>query len=346
MTVTPNRQFRVSPLTAAQSGLGWWHRAVRWTRSRGANGNGIKIGVIDTGCGPHPALSHVQALGTFIDNEHTEGIDDDGEHGSHVCGIIAARPSSWERFIGMAPEAEIIVARVSRPGRYANQANIADALDAMVDRGVHLVNLSLAASEPSRSLIDSIANAWIHGVVCFAAAGNLGGDVLWPAKHELVVAVTALGRTAEVSEGSLGHLLLEGCGNLDNTNDFVFPNFCSRGPSVNCCAPGVGIISTLRTTDRSSPGHWGDMSGTSMASPLALGVLAAVLSSDLEFVNMPSDESRAKHAVEVLRNQCMPLALNEDCQGDGLPMLDLGFQARAERFCHWQFGAIEVKYKE
>ena len=194
-----------------------------------------------------------------------------------------------------------------------------------MSRGVHLVNLSLAARDPSPSLIDSIANAWIHGVVCFAAAGNLGGDVLWPAKHELVVAVTALGRAAEVPQGSLGHLLLEGCRNLDQTNDFAFPDFCSRGLGVNCCAPGVGIISTLRATDHSRSDAWGDMSGSSMASPLALGVLAAILSSDSEFLAMSGDENRAKHAVEILQYRCLPLAFGEDCQGNGMPMLDLGY---------------------
>jgi hypothetical protein len=59
----------------------------------------------------------------------------------------------------MAPDAELMVPRVSRPGRYANQADIADALDAMVARGVHLVNLSIAAREPSRALIDSVVDA-------------------------------------------------------------------------------------------------------------------------------------------------------------------------------------------
>jgi hypothetical protein len=140
-----------------------------------------------------------------------------------------------------------------------------------------------------------------------------------------VVAVTALGRTAEVPAGSLGHLLLKGCRNIDKTYDFVFPEFCSRGPSVNCCAPGVGIISTLPTADTSPVGHWGDMSGSSMASPLALGVLANVLSRSADFFDMPADETRCKYAVEVLQNQCMPLAFSEDCQGNGLPMIDLKY---------------------
>jgi len=254
LVTDPNRRFRAQSLGGAENGLGWWHRAVGVAQERDARGKGISIGVIDTGCGPHPALQHVDAVGTFIDGEVSTGIDDEGEHGSHVCGIITANPSSSELFAGIAPDADCMVARVSLPGRYANQGDIADALDAIVKKGAHLVNLSLAAYRPSPALIESIANAWINGVVCFAAAGNDGGEVMWPARHELVVAVTALGRATEVLTGSIGDLLLQGASDVDAASNFVFPEFCSRGLGVNCCAPGVGIISTIRTAGGSPDG--------------------------------------------------------------------------------------------
>ena len=320
----PKRRFRAKPLDNARDGLGWWHRAVGLVKTGDVRGQGVRIGVIDTGCGPHPALQQVEAVGTFVDGKKSPGIDDEGEHGSHVCGIISANPGSPDLFAGVAPDAECMVARVSLAGRYANQADIADALDAIVKKGVHLVNVSLAAESPSPILIDSIANAWVNGVVCFAAAGNYGGEVMWPARHELVIAVTALGRASEVASGSIGDLLLKGA-QIDAGSNFVFPEFCSRGLGVNCCAPGVGIVSTIRTSDRSPGGSWADMSGSSMASPLALGVLACILSTDAEYLAMAADDERSRKAVEAFQNQCLPLALPEDLQGNGLPMLDLGY---------------------
>ena len=321
----PSRRFRAESLSSAEQGFGWWHRSVGVAIGREARGKGISIGVIDTGCGPHPALKHVEAVGTFIDGHVAAGIEDEGEHGSHVCGIITASPSKPDLFAGIAPDARCMAARVSLPGRYANQGDIADALDAIVKKGAHLVNLSLAAYRPSPALIDSIANAWVNGVVCFASAGNDGGDVMWPARHELVVAVTALGRASEVPAGSIAHLLLDGAKAIDAASNFVFPDFCSRGLGVNCCAPGVGIVSTIRSDNSSAGGAWADMSGSSMASPLALGVLACLLSENDEYLQMPADEERSQKAIEILETQCLPLDLLEDFQGNGLLMLELGY---------------------
>jgi subtilisin family serine protease len=321
----PLREFQASKLIRAEDGLGWWHRAVGLDSATPGRGRGIRIGVIDTGCGPHPALSHAQEVGTFIDGHRTPGIIDEQEHGSHVCGIVAARPQSRDHFVGLAPDAELFVARVSSPARRATQWNIAAALDAMVDAGVHLINLSLGAEPAVRTIGESIENAWLHGILCFAAAGNWGGNVLWPARHELVIAVSALGREAQVPEGSLGKLLLRDAQERDTENDFVVPEFCSRGPAVTCCAPGVGIVSTLRTNDPGTSGDWGDMSGTSMASPLALGVLAILLSRDETFLTLAANEDRARYAREVLENQCFPLQISADCQGNGLPMLELAW---------------------
>ncbi len=323
----PSRRFRAASLTDADEQLGWWHHAVGLGHTDRARGQGISIGVIDSGCGPHPALTHVEPIGTFIDGTVTSGIDDDGEHGSHVCGIITARPGVAARFIGIAPKAHLMAARVSLPGRYANQKDIADALDAMVEKGAHLVNISLAAQVASPSLIDAVANAWINGTVVFAAAGNYGDAVNWPARHELVVAVTALGRVAGVAHGSIAHLLLQTGSVFDAASDFVFPAFCSRGPGVNCCAPGVGIISTIRSGAEFPGGAWADMSGSSMASPLALGVLACVLSQDEEFLTMQPDEDRSKRAVQLLQDHCLPLGFPEDLQRNGLIMLDLAYPA-------------------
>ena len=52
----------------------------------------IKVGVIDSGCGPHPALDHVTDFGSYIDGEYDQnGGLDSGSHGTHVCGTIGAR---------------------------------------------------------------------------------------------------------------------------------------------------------------------------------------------------------------------------------------------------------------
>jgi len=315
------RVLHATALPDAVDGLGWWHRVVGVHRRDPTLGRGIRIGVIDTGCAPHPALAHVTPLGTFVSGQGpNSAVNDELEHGTHVCGILGARTNGGKEFIGLAPAAELLVARVETAAKQGvKQDDIADAIDAMVDRRVHLINISFGARAASRVLIDSIINAWLHGVVCFAAAGNLGGPVLWPAQHEKVIAVTALGRRCELPEGSLAALLLSDSRQTDSDLDMTFAEFCSRGPQTDCCSPGIGIISTVGTA---TGGSWGDMSGTSMASPLALATLAGILADDLEYRNTAEDERRSERALELMQSHCRPLALDTDVQGNGLLVFD------------------------
>ena len=318
----------VSLPPAPDDGLGWWHHAVGAAAGTEA-ARGIRVGVIDSGCGPHPALSHARTLGTFTDGRlpTADGLDAD-EHGTHVCGIVGARPARGAGFAGLAQAADLVVARVQQPGKLVSDADMANALDAMVTEEVDLVNMSLGAQRESVQLLDSIIDAWTRGTVCFAAAGNTAGDVLWPARHERVVAVTAVGRRGVAPPRTLSASRLQRCLGEDVTSDLVFPDFCCRGLGVTCCAPGVAIISTIPIEGAGQPlaaAGWADMDGTSMACPVALGVLAVILGKDSDFLHMSRDEDRARHAWDQLEMHCVPTALDQDFQGNGLPMVDLPY---------------------
>ena len=56
----------------AQRRTAWWHEAVGSDQDKhgSTNGRSIMVGVIDSGCGPNPALRHVRDLGAFIDGTH------------------------------------------------------------------------------------------------------------------------------------------------------------------------------------------------------------------------------------------------------------------------------------
>lgn len=84
-------------------------------------GNGIKIGIIDTGCGPDRALSHVTPVGAYIDGLRYGAGDttDVDTHGSHTAGIIGARPFSSGDYAGIAPGAELFAMRVFSKGEGA-----------------------------------------------------------------------------------------------------------------------------------------------------------------------------------------------------------------------------------
>ncbi len=52
--------------------LGWWHKALGCDAYQADRGHGVRVGVIDTGCGPHPHLNHVTKVGAFINSSSSE----------------------------------------------------------------------------------------------------------------------------------------------------------------------------------------------------------------------------------------------------------------------------------
>ena len=173
-------------------------------------GEGMVIAIVDTGVDmTHPALNgalsgspaldseKVAALlpqlgegknGTYVsekfpfaydyadgDNDASPTPDDSGSHGTHVAGIAAGNA---DKIMGAAPEAQVIVAKVSRSqtGEYPDSALLA-ALDDMAVLRPDVVNLSLGqtggmdneADSMYATVFKSLQNA---GVTVNAAAGN------------------------------------------------------------------------------------------------------------------------------------------------------------------------------
>ena len=307
-----------------RSAAAWWHEAVGSNTAvgdeLGKTGNRrIKVGVVDSGCGPHPCLSHVRDIGSFIEGVHAnnqgEGFDS-GSHGTHVCGIIGARNGSIP-FHGIAPGADLFSARVFAPGsNNANQGDIADALDALVAEGVELVNMSLGSVEASDILSDAIGAAFGEGTVCVCAAGNDSGPVSYPAAFSDTVAVSAIGKLGQVDASSLPALPVNP--GLFGALGYYAAAFTNFGPEIGVAAPGVGIIAPV-------PSRFGldqpyaIMNGTSMASPIVTGSVAGILARSRDYLslNVGRDRSRFVHTVAAVASRSVELP--PDYEGRGIP---------------------------
>jgi len=198
----------------------------------------------------------------FIDDVHgwnfpdgNNQIFDDHGHGTHVSGIAAARINNSIGIAGMAGDATIMPVDVFGGG-VGTYEDLIRAIIYATDNGARVINMSLGASSYSRGEEAAVDYAWNHGVVVVAAAGNTGRNTYhYPAAHPNTIAVAA----TDASDNRAG--------------------FSTYGDFVDVAAPGVNILSTLRS------GDYGGMSGTSMASPHVAGLAGLLFSLNPQLTN-------------------------------------------------------------
>lgn len=301
---------------------GWWHECMGPSAGTPTAGDGIRVGILDTGVGPSPCLAHVVNAGAWFDGLHVPGLEatrDIAHHGTHVTGLVAARASGPEDYAGIAPGVTAIVGRVFSTdfGAMASD-DVANAIEALVeDHGVHLINLSLGGAEHSEAEEEAIADALDRGVVVFAASGNHGGAVWYPAACPGVVAVSALGKHGEGSELARSGTYVAENEPDDDAIGLYAADFSGHGTEVSCAAPGVDIVTTAPCPGE--VGEFAPMTGTSAASPIACAALAIHLAGDPVYARMQPDRERTEYALGVLRSSCRDLGFSRERQGDGLP---------------------------
>ncbi len=308
------------PALPADGPVGWWHEVVGIVRPGKTRGRSVRVGVIDTGVGPHPCLDHVIDIGSFVGGTFdAAGGADVGAHGTHVCGIVGARPVESGQYAGVVPGVKLYSARVFPPDGGANQMDIADAIDALsAVHDVDLVNLSLGAPVGSEIERDAILDALERGTLCVCAAGNEAGAVSFPAAFAETVAVSALGAEGRAPPGTLSASRLPQAPERFGDDGLYLASFSCFGPEITCAAPGVGIVSTVPARP-GLPASYAAFDGTSMASPLACGALAALLAGSDAWKAMPRDATRAAMARRLLRTRCRDIGLDPAFQGRGVP---------------------------
>jgi len=240
----------------------------------GNRGTGVKVAIIDSGVDyTHPDLDDNYAGGYDFVNGDPDARDDDG-YVTHVAGSIAAEDNDVG-VVGVAPEARIYALKVLEGGT-GSYSDVIAALQWAVDNGIQVTNNSYGSSgDPGETVKAAFDNAYAAGVLHIAAAGNggnppgKGDNVIYPARWDSVIAVAATDQTDSRARWS------------------------STGPDVELAAPGVAINSTLLG------GGYGEMSGTSMASPHVAGTGALVIAAGITDANgngRINDEVRQKLA--------------------------------------------------
>jgi subtilisin len=293
------------------------------------DGTGVLVGVLDTGVdATHPALQpgilgsrcYIPGVDAAASGPVDWGTADapHAGHGTHVAGIIAARPNHGGP-AGIAPQARIMSYRIfpdSPDGRQpAENPVIIDSIRAAIDDRCHIINLSFTGGTLREDGVRSaIADAWENGVICIAAAGNeYGNPVSYPAALQHCVAVTAIGRVGNFPANQ--DFQREVSDRRATSDPEIFlARFSNFGPPVQFTAPGHAIVSAF------PGGEWWFNSGTSMAAPYVTGILAALLSANANVLQMMGNAERSAAMLQMLVGRARVLGLPQSIEeGYGLP---------------------------
>jgi len=283
-----------------------------------ATGQGARVGVVDTGVGPHPDLAVAGGRNT-VRGEDEKDYSDGDIHGTHVAGIIAAHGTPPTGLRGMAPGAQLFAYRVFGKNKdSASNYDIAKAIDAARQDQCDVINMSLglqldggplgASDEALRAAIE---DAHEGGVLSVAAAGNDDrGPVNFPAADALCLAVSAMGRKGTFPPDTTESADVAAPYGRDNKN--FIASFSNIGPEVDLTAPGVGILSTV-------PGGHAPLSGTSMSTPVVTGFAARLLASRPDLRAMARDAARATALAQALGSAARSLGFKPTYEGRGMP---------------------------
>lgn len=263
------------PLRSKQWGLEKIGAAKAWAAT---TGEGVRIGIVDTGVDlghedlAGKVVAHASCVGSGGDASRCTGSgQDDQGHGTHVAGIAAASGDNGRGIAGVAPDAELVVAKVLDARGFGSNEDVTAGIKWVVDQGARVVNLSLGdpafvlTSLFGTSLESGIEYAWSRGAVPVLASGNSN--------------VLGLG-IGSSGYGDLHAIVVGATGPDDGVASYSSP----PGNAVwSILAPGGG--GTGERADDVLSTHWKPRSeheyeylaGTSMAAPHVAGALALLL---------------------------------------------------------------------
>ncbi|MBI3924188.1 MAG: S8 family serine peptidase [Armatimonadetes bacterium] len=248
------------------------HAAEAWAQITGQRDGGPLIAVIDTGADyNHPDLRNNiwtnpgEVAGNQADDDGNGVVDDvhgynaltnsgdpmDGHsHGSHTSGTIGAEGDNGQGVVGVNWQTRVMPVKIFSDGGSTDTASIVRGILYATRMGARLTSNSWGGGPFDQAIFDAYKGS---PALHIFAAGNNGSNndsrPFYPSNYDLpnIVSVAATDRNDRLAS---------------------FSNYGAT--TVDLAAPGVDILSTV------PGGGYGNMSGTSMATPHVAGVAGLI----------------------------------------------------------------------
>lgn len=191
-----------------------------------------------------------------VEDNNPSPTANNNAHGTHVAGIASAATNNGVGVAGMAYNCKLLAVKTTSDNDTRGSGGtpyVVFGFEGIVyaaDMGADVINCSWGGGGYSQFEQEIINYASSLGAVVVAAAGNAGNETPnYPASYDGVYSVAA----TNSSDGKA--------------------SFSQYGAYIDVCAPGTSIMSTVWQST-----YTNSYSGTSMASPLAAGLIALVKS--------------------------------------------------------------------
>jgi len=232
----------------------------------GKGSKDVKIAVIDTGVDyNHESLNTNMVAGYDFRDNDADPMDETSArnpgHGTHCTGSIAGNGLIDGGIVGAIPNVSIIPIRFLGADGSGDLMGGIKSIDFAIEKGAHVISASWGATIDrgrAKALVEAVERADKAGVIFVAAAANDGKN---NDKTEVYPANAGFPNTISVAASDV------------NDAKPSWSNFGQR--TVHIASPGHNIMSTLPIN------KYGNLSGTSMATPLVAGIVGLLKSKDI-----------------------------------------------------------------
>lgn len=278
----------------------WWMDLCQveeaYTYTGGVKGDDVVVSVIDTGCNTaHYELqdtlwrlpSNTSVCGYNAETDTNLKVGDNKNcvqaHGTHTSGSVAMAANGWG-YVGTSPNAKLMVMKANRgdAGSFYS-SEIIECLNKSVEWGADVISLSLGGYGFDLSALLTYEKCSKDAVIV-TSAGNDHMDTTeklhYPSAYSCVIGVMAIGNKSS------------------KTKLATFSNYDTTGEYYKVAAPGTAIYSCSNVDDNG----YLSMQGTSMATPIAAGMIATYISY-MRSLNKNWTAPQFKYMVETVLNR-------------------------------------------